>query len=141
MEVTGRTALALGLAAAIVLAGPPLGAARAPEYLQTLKDGTWICVSPDAYDQAVQQQNAPGMDLESLKKDLLDRKQCMYLDAEWVENMMAPFARVLERQGTKVRVEFTIEFRKRIEFLHRQINRITFAGWTDSANLVDKEIL
>jgi len=139
MEVTGRAIHGIWLALALAVLSA--GSAGAAEYLQTLKDGTWICVSPDAYDQAVQQQTTQSQDLEALQKELLDKKQCMYLDAEWVGNMMAPFARVTERQGTKVRVEFTIEFRKRIEFLHRQINRVTYAGWTDSANLVDKEIL
>jgi hypothetical protein len=139
MEVSGRMIQALLLS--LALAGAVVASAGAAEYLQTLKDGTWICVSPDAYDQAILQQKSAGVDLDGLRKDLLDRKQCMYLDAEWVENMMAPFAKVVERQGTKVKVEFTIEFRKRIEFLHRQINRVTYAGWTDSANLVDKEIL
>jgi hypothetical protein len=139
MEMSARTVAAVS--SAVLLVGALVGHAPAAEYLQSLKEGTWICVSPDAYDDAVARQRSSGMDLEALRKDLLDRKQCMYLDAEWVENMMAPFARVLERQGTKVRVEFTIEFRKRIEFLHRQIHRITYAGWTDSTNLVDKEIL
>ena len=65
----------------------------------------------------------------------------MYVDAGFVEKMMVPFAKVVERQGTKVKVTFTVEFRKRFEILHRQITRVTYAGWTEVANLVDKEIL
>ena len=38
-------------------------------------------------------------------------------------------------------VTFTVEFRKRFEILHRRITRVTYAGWTEAANLVDKEIL
>jgi hypothetical protein len=119
-----------------------LGTAHAGEFLTTLKEGSWLCSSPDAYDIAIEEQRKwEGGNLDVLKKDLLDRKLCMYVDAEYVEKMMIPFAQVLERQGTKVRVQFTVEFRKRLEILHRFISRVTYAGWTDAANLRDKEIL
>jgi len=55
--------------------------------------------------------------------------------------MMVPFAKVLERQGNKVKVTFIVQYRKSIEFLHRQISRVTFVRWTDAGNLLDKEIL
>ena len=119
-----------------------VGTARAGEFLTTLKEGSWVCTSPEAYDIAIEEQRKwQGGNLDELKKDLLDRKLCMYVDAEYVEKMMVPFARVLERQGTKVRVQFTVEFRKRLEILHRFISRVTYAGWTDAANLQEKEIL
>ena len=118
------------------------GAAYATEYLQTLKEGSWVCSTPEAYDVAVaEERNWQGAKLEELKRDLLERRLCMYVDAEYVEKMMVPFATVVERQGNKVKVTFTIEFRKRLEILHRQITRVTFAGWTDAGNLRDKEIL
>ena len=118
------------------------GMAHATEYLQTLKEGSWVCSTPEAYDLAVEEERRwQGANLEELKKDLLERRLCMYMDAEYVEKMMVPFATVVERQGNKVKVTFTIEFRKRLEILHRQITRVTFAGWTDAGNLRDKEIL
>ena len=118
------------------------GIAHATEYLQTLKEGSWVCSTPEAYDVAIaEERNWQGANLEELKRDLLERRLCMYVDAEYVEKMLVPFATVVERQGTKVKVTFTIEFRKRLEILHRQITRITYAGWTDAANLRDKEIL
>ncbi|PYM03472.1 MAG: hypothetical protein DMD82_16825 [Candidatus Rokuibacteriota bacterium] len=118
------------------------GAAYATEYLQTLKEGSWVCSTPEAYDVAVaEERNWQGAKLEELKRDLLERRLCMYVDAEYVEKMMVPFATVVERQGNKVKVTFTVEFRKRLEILHRQITRVTFAGWTDAGNLRDKEIL
>ncbi len=118
------------------------GMAHATEYLQTLKEGSWVCSTPEAYDLAVEEERRwQGANLAELKKDLLERRLCMYVDAEYVEKMMVPFATVVERQGTKVKVTFTIEFRKRLEILHRQITRVTFAGWTDAENLRDKEIL
>jgi hypothetical protein len=54
---------------------------------------------------------------------------------------MVPYAKVLERQDGKVKVTFTVQYRKRLEALHRQISRVTFVGWTDPANLLNKEIL
>ncbi len=118
------------------------GTAYATEYLQTLKEGSWVCSTPEAYDVAVaEERNWQGANLEELKRDLLERRLCMYVDAEYVEKMMVPFATVVERQGNKVKVTFTVEFRKRLEILHRQITRVTFAGWTDAGNLRDKEIL
>jgi hypothetical protein len=118
------------------------GTAYATEYLQTLKEGSWVCSTPEAYDVAIaEERNWQGANLEELKRDLLERRLCMYVDAEYVEKMLVPFATVVERQGTKVKVTFTIEFRKRLEILHRQITRVTYAGWTDAANLRDKEIL
>jgi hypothetical protein len=54
---------------------------------------------------------------------------------------MVPYATVLERQGAKVKVTFTLQYRKRLEALHRQISRVTFVGWTDAGNLLNKEIL
>jgi hypothetical protein len=119
-----------------------VGTAHAGEFLTTLKEGSWVCTSPEAYDIAIEEQRKwQGGNLDELKKDLLDRKLCMYVDAEYVEKMMVPYARVLERQGTKVRVQFTVEYRKRLEILHRFISRVTYAGWTDAANLQEKEIL
>lgn len=119
-----------------------VGSAQATEYLQTLKEGSWVCTSPEAYDQAVDEQRRwLNGDLEDLKKQLLARKLCMYVGAEYVEKMMAPFAKVLERNGNKVKVSFTVDFRERIEFLHRRITRVTYVGWTAATNLIDKEIL
>jgi hypothetical protein len=118
------------------------GKERPVEYLQGLKPGIWICSSPEAYDQGIEEEKKwNGKDLEELKKQLLEKKLCMYVDREAIEKMMAPFATILERQGNKVKVSFTIENRKRLEYLHRFISRTTYAGWTDIGNLVQKEIL
>jgi hypothetical protein len=119
-----------------------VGAAGAANYLQTLKEGTWVCVTPEAYDEAIAEaRKSPGKSPEDLRQELLDRKQCIYVDTEFADKIMTPFATVLERQGDKVKVSFTVDLRKRIELLHRQIARYTLVGWTDAANLIDKEIL
>jgi hypothetical protein len=107
---------------------------------QMLKEGSWLCSSPEAYDQAVAaERDRQGKDLAALKEQLLEQKLCMYVDSKYVEDMMAPFVTVLEQQGNKVQVSFTVESTKRIHALHRQINRVTYAGWTDVANLRPRE--
>jgi len=125
----------------ILLLGIVAGPAHAGEYLQTLKEGSWVCSTPEAYDVAIAEVRQQNGDLEDVKKRLLEQKLCIYADAGFVEKMMVPFAKVLERQGNKVKVTFTVEYRKRLEFLHRQISRVEFVGWTDAGNLLDKEIL
>jgi hypothetical protein len=105
---------------------------------QTLKEGVWVCRTPEAYDQAIAAEGQ-DKDLPALKQRLLDQKLCMYIDDEYLEDMMAPFVQVLSQQGNKVKVSFTIEFYKRIATLHRRITRITYAGWTDAGNLRNYE--
>ena len=119
----------------IVLVSLMVGSALAAEP-QTLAEGSWICSTPEAYNQAVAaEQKGQGKDLETLKKQLLEQKLCMYVDDEYIEDMMAPYVKVLSRQGDRVKVSFTIEFYKRIEYLHRRITRVTYAGWTAAGNL------
>jgi hypothetical protein len=80
-------------------------------------------------------------DLEPLKKELSEAQQCMFVDPKMADNIMAPFAVVLQRDGTKVQVQFIVTFRERVEFLHRLINRYVLVGWTDESNLEPKVIL
>lgn len=101
---------------------------------QTLKEGVWVCSTPEAYDQAIAAERQEK-DLQALKQRLLDQKFCMYIDDEYLEDMMAPFVQVLSQQGNKVKVSFTVEFYKRIATLHRRIARVTYAGWTEAGNL------
>lgn len=125
----------------IVLMVVVAATAQAGEFLHILKPGCWVCGTPEAYDQAVAEERRLNGNAEDLRRQLLEQKLCMWVDDEMVEKMMVPYARILERQGDKVRVEFTVELRKRIAILHRQISRITYAGWTEAANLREREIL
>ena len=115
-------ALLWGLAVAPAQAGDP--------YM--LLEGSWVCRSPETYDIA----------MERLRDDadaggaLVDEQLCMFIDDEKLEDTMAPFFQVQERQGDKVKVRFMVEFYKKIEYLHRRITRITFVGWTHEDNLV-----
>ena len=118
--------------------------AQAGETFTTLKENIFICISPQAYEEAMVRVTATnGGNLEPVKKELLEAKQCMFVDAELVDNIMAPFAIVLQRDGTKVQVQFIVTFRKRVEnqLLHRMINRYVLVGWTDESNLELKTIL
>jgi hypothetical protein len=131
-------ALLLGLAAALAT----LSAQAQQTVLTTLKPGIWLCVSPKVYDEAMVRVNeVNGKDVEPLRKELGEQKKCMFVDQEMVESMMAPFALVLKREGSKVQVQFVIAERKRIEFLHRLTNRYVLVGWTEEANLVPKQIM
>jgi hypothetical protein len=130
-----------GAAHVLLLLSLGVAPAHAGEVLQTLKAGSWLCTTPEAYDSALAEERRANGDLEELKRRLLAEKLCMYADTELVEKIMVPFARVLERQGSKVKVIFTVEFQKRFEVLHRLITRVTYGGWTEASNLEDKEIL
>jgi hypothetical protein len=65
----------------------------------------------------------------------------MFVDPEMADNIMAPFAVVLQRDGTKVQVQFIVTFRKNVAFLHRLINRYVLVGWTDESNLELRRVL
>ncbi len=108
----------------------------------TLKENIFVCISPQAYDDAmVRVRGLNSRDLEPLKKDLSENKQCMFVDPEMADNIMAPFAVVLQRDGTKVQVQFIVTFRKNVAFLHRLINRYVLVGWTDESNLELRRVL
>ena len=60
------------------------------------------------------------------------------MSADWQALSIGPvrvLQQLLSRQGDRVKVSFTIEFYKRIEYLHRRITRVTYAGWTAAGNL------
>jgi hypothetical protein len=116
--------------------------AQAGETFTTLKENIFVCISPQAYDDAmVRVRGLNSRDLEPLKKELSESQQCMFVDPKLADNIMAPFALVLQRDGTKVQVQFIVTFRERVEFLHRLINRYVLVGWTDESNLEVKSIL
>jgi hypothetical protein len=121
--------LALVVATASAVEGPP--------YL--LKEGTWVCVTPEAYDQALVEQGKTNgyKQLMALKDQLLAEKRCMFVDDEDIEDMMAPFVEVVDRQGDKIKVTFTIEFYKPTSTIGAAFNRVKFAGWTAEDRLAD----
>ncbi len=130
------------LLAAALLGMAALSPAQAGETFTTLKENIFVCISPQAYDDAmVRVRELNGSDLEPLKKELGEKKQCMFVDPEMADNIMAPFAIVLKRDGTKVQVQFIVTLRERLAFLHRLINRYVLVGWTEESNLAPKQVL
>jgi hypothetical protein len=110
--------------------------------LSNLKDfnqfthSAWLCSSPEAYDAALAAEKAlNGAPIDKLKGDLLDKKMCMHVGSGQIEGIMAPWVKVLENDGDKVKVSFTINDEERIELLHRKISRVTYAGWTGKLDI------
>ncbi len=131
-----------GLLAAALMGVAFLAPAKAGVILQTLKENIFVCISPEAYDDAMARvDELDGRNLEPLKKELGDAKQCMFVDPEMVNNMEAPYAVIMQRDGTKVQVQFIVTFRERIELLHRLMNRFVLVGWTDESNLEPRQVL
>jgi len=131
-----------GLLAAALVGMAMVAPAQAGEAFTTLKENIFVCISPQAYDDAmVRVHELNGRNLEPLKQELGENKQCMFVDPKLADNIMAPFAVVLQRDGTKVQVQFIVTFRDRVAFLHRLINRYVLVGWTDESNLELKHIL
>jgi hypothetical protein len=112
-------------------------AAEGPPYL--LRENTWVCVTPEAYDQALAEQAKTNgyKELMTLKDRLLAEKSCMLVDDDDIEDMMAPFVEVIDRQGDKIKVTFTIEFYKRFSDISAAFNRVKFSGWTADDRLAD----
>ena len=116
--------------------------AYAGETFMTLKENIFVCISPQVYDDAMARvRELNGGNLASLRKELAETNQCMYVDHEMADSIMAPYAIVMDRNGTKVQVQFVVTFRQRIELLHRLMNRFVLVGWTDESNLEEKQIL
>lgn len=116
--------------------------AHAGETFMTLKENIFVCISPQAYDQAMTRvRELNGSSLAPLRKELADSNQCMFVDPEMADSIMAPYAIVLDRDGTRVQVQFVVTFRQKIELLHRLMNRFVLVGWTDESNLEPKQIL
>jgi hypothetical protein len=131
-----RIVLALALLA-VAVGAAQARATKGPPYL--LEEGTWLCATPEDYDRAVAEQAKTNgyPELKALKQRLLADKSCMYVDEEHIEDMMAPFVTVVDRQGDKVKVEFWVEFYKKIAELNRAWSNVKFTGWTAEERLAD----
>lgn len=136
---------ALALTAGLVLM-PGLGTAETTAATSDeggpyiLAENSWVCVTPEAYDVAIAEADKTD-DIRALRKKMLEDKQCLTIDDEDIEDMMAPFVQVTERQDEKIKVRFEVEFYKRIAYLHRNFARITFAGWTHQDRLKPRSSL
>jgi len=73
-----------------------------------------VCISPQAYDEAMCACANSAAATSSVEEELGENKLCMFVDPEMADNIMAPFAVVLQRDGTKVQVQFIVTFRKNV---------------------------
>jgi hypothetical protein len=101
----------------------------------TLELGSWVCDTPEDYDKAVAAQKEGSKSVMKLASEFFDQGICIYMDDENLEDMMAPYVKIIEQQGDRTKVSFFVEFYKRIAMLHRQIKQVKFVGWTDSKNI------
>lgn len=132
-----RPSMVLGVVFLLLAVAAAPATATDPPYL--LDEGTWVCSTPAAYDQAIIEQKKTNgyQELTALKDQQLADKLCMFVDDDDIEDMMAPFVEVIERQGDMVKVTFTVEFYKRHAMLHRSFSRVKFSGWTSEDRLAD----
>lgn len=103
----------------------------------TLHRDSWVCASQAAYGQAAVGQRA-GKDVQALRKELRNENGedlCIYIDGKILEDMMAPWVRVLGQEGDQIQVAFTVEFYQRLSTVHRRFSRVQFTGWTGAGNL------
>ena len=131
-----RIVLALALLA-VAVGTAQARATKGPPYL--LEENTWVCVTPEDYDRAIDEQAKTNgyPELMTLKDRLLEAKSCMFVDDEDIEDMLPPFVTVVERQGDKVKVEFWVEFYQKLAELHRAWQHVKFTGWTAEERLAD----
>jgi hypothetical protein len=101
----------------------------------TLELGSWVCDTPEDYDKAVATQKEGSKSVMKLASEFFDQGICIYMDDENLEDMMAPYVKIIEQQGDRTKVSFFVDFYKRIAMLHRQIKQVKFVGWTDSKNI------
>lgn len=103
----------------------------------TLLTGSWVCVSQEVYGQAAAGKRA-GKDVQALRQELRNEdghELCIFVDNEILEDMLAPWVRVLGWEGNQVQVAFTVEYYQRLNIIHRRFSRVQFTGWTDANNL------
>jgi hypothetical protein len=125
----------------MILLGVALGAAAHGAEPQMLAEGSWVCAPPDAVDEAIAAQHQ-GQDPQALEIELRDR--CIRMTSQRLEEIMAPFVAIVDRNGDKARVSFVAEdyepgatgAQGGVPQPRGGIKRmIKYTGWTAAANL------
>lgn len=130
----------IGLSAVLLLVFLLMGTAQGhhdDDRPHTLLSDSWVCVSQAAYELAAAGQNA-GSGVEALRQQLRNEEGqdlCLHVDNEILEDMLAPWVRIIEQEGEQVQVAFTVEYYQRLNVIHRRFSRVQFTGWTGAANL------
>ena len=129
----------IGLVAALViLTAPATSGAEEDAAPQTLRNGTMLCVSAETFREAAETIGAAeAAQRGAVRAAYYDAQKCMTVDEEAIEEMLAPFVKVMERRGDVVRIGFSVEVEDRIELLHRKVAHLRYVGWTGQANLIN----
>jgi len=115
----------------------PAGAWDEDDQPMMLWDGSWVCSTPEAYEEAIGLEGDTGKSFTQIKSYLLENKLCIYIDGEDVEDMMAPYVIVVEEKASKVKVKFWISFYQKVTHLQRRETQVLFTGWTERERLRD----
>lgn len=133
-----RALLIAAMAAASIAAPSSAATDEAGPYV--LMENTFVCVSPAAYHEAIERaKTAPSR--FKLAKQLTEEKLCVMVDEEDIEDMMAPFVKITETDADMIKVQYEVEFYKRIAYLHRTFSRVIFTGWTHKDRLMPRSDL
>lgn len=130
-----RRALCRTMGVMMALGAAAAGAAQDEGPLM-LGEGSWVCDTPETYDGVLAARKS-GEAVRAIEKRTREASTCVYLDDDNLEDMMAPFVQVLERDGEMVKVSFIIEHYRRVggQYLHREFTRMEYKGWTAGANI------
>ena len=101
-----------------------------------LRLGSWVCDTPANYDLIVAAQRDSGKSPFQLQKEY--QQNCIYMDDENLEEMMAPFVKVLEQQGGKDKVTFFVQFEKRYSPTRQEMSQVKYIGWTATDNVIPR---
>ena len=103
----------------------------------TLHTDSWVCVSQTVYEKAAAGQQA-GQGVQVLRQQLRNEEGqdlCIHVDDEILEDMLAPWVKLLGQEGDQIQVAFTVEYYQRLNIIHRRFSRVQFTGWTGADNL------
>lgn len=99
----------------------------------TFRLNSWVCQSPETYDQVAAEMSNRQRSLSSLMEAY--KSSCVYMDDDNIEDMLPPFVKVLGTEGNKAKVSFFVEFYKKFNVLHAKISHVRFVGWTATENV------
>jgi len=113
----------------LMLAAPPLPAAEA----MTFKLGTWVCQTPETYDEVTRAANSGSQSNQQLRQAYKDN--CLFMDDDNIEDMLPPFVTILDNENDKAKVTFFVEFYRKLAVLEANIKHVRFVGWTAKSNV------
>ena len=103
----------------------------------TLLSDSWVCVDQGVYEKAAAGKR-DGQGVQALRQQLRNEEGqdlCLHVDNEILEDMFAPWVKILGQEGDLVQVAFTVEYYQRLNVIHRRFSRVQFTGWTSAGNL------